>query len=77
MLSAVGHPVAVNPDGKLERHARANAWPVVVFSERTKTVIRRTVAGTCSTALAAGTFVAGLELGSRRRPSRAWFTRAG
>ena len=46
MLSAVGHPVAVNPDGKLERHARANGWPVVVFSERTKTVIRRTVAGT-------------------------------
>ena len=32
MLSAVGHPVAVNPDGKLERHARANGWPVVVFS---------------------------------------------
>jgi HAD superfamily hydrolase (TIGR01490 family) len=77
MLSAVGHPVAVNPDGKLERHARANGWPVVVFSERTKTVIRRTVAGTVSTALAAGTFVAGLELGSRRRPSRARFTRAG
>ena len=63
MLSAVGHPVAVNPDGKLERHARANGWPVVVFSERTKTVIRRTVAGAASTALAAGTFVAGLELG--------------
>jgi hypothetical protein len=77
MLSAVGHPVAVNPDGKLERHARVNGWPVVVFSERTKTVIRRTVAGTVSTALAAGTFVAGLELGSRRRPSRARFTRAG
>ena len=32
MLSAVGHPVAVNPDGKLERHARGNGWPVVVFS---------------------------------------------
>jgi phosphoserine phosphatase len=77
MLSAVGHPVAVNPDAKLERHARANAWPVVVFSERTKTVIRRTIAGTVSTAVAAGTFVAGLELGSRRRTNRAWFNRAG
>ena len=69
MLSAVGHPVAVNPDGKLERHARAHTWPVVVFSERTKTVIRRMMAGTLSTALAAGTFVAGLEVGSRRRPA--------
>ena len=24
MLEAVGHPVAVNPDSKLERHARRN-----------------------------------------------------
>jgi HAD superfamily hydrolase (TIGR01490 family) len=66
MLSAVGHPVAVNPDSKLERHARMNGWPVVVFSERTKTVIRRTAAGAVSTAIAAGTFLAGLEIGSRR-----------
>ena len=66
MLSAVGHPVAVNPDSKLDRHARMNGWPVVVFSQRTKTVIRRTAAGAVSTAIAAGTFVAGLEIGSRR-----------
>ena len=78
MLSAVGHPVAVNPDGKLERHARDNGWPVVVFSERTKTVIRRTVAGAASTAIAAGTFVAGVELGTRRaRRSTTLFRRAG
>jgi phosphoserine phosphatase len=76
MLGAVGHPVAVNPDGRLERHARRHGWPVVVFSQRTKTVIRRTVAGAASTALAAGTFVAGLELGSRRS-TRTWFNRAG
>jgi phosphoserine phosphatase len=76
MLSAVGHPVAVNPDGRLERHARSHGWPVVVFSQRTKTVIRRTAAGAASTALAAGTFLAGLELGSRRA-SRPWFNRAG
>ena len=45
MLEAVGHPVAVNPDAKLERHARRHGWPVVIFSQRTKTVIRRTAAG--------------------------------
>ena len=42
MLQAVGHPVAVNPDGRLERHARRNGWPIVHFSQRTKLVIRRT-----------------------------------
>jgi HAD superfamily hydrolase (TIGR01490 family) len=66
MLQAVGHPVAVNPDAKLERHARAHGWPIVIFSQRTKTVIRRTAAGVASTALAAGTFVAGVEVGTRR-----------
>ena len=73
MLSAVGHPVAVNPDSKLERHARRHGWPVVIFSQRTKTVIRRSVAGVASAGLAAGTFAAGLELGMRR--SRAGFFR--
>lgn len=66
MLGAVGHPVAVNPDSKLERHARRSGWPVVIFSQRTKTVIRRTMAGLASAGLAAGTFAAGLEIGTRR-----------
>ena len=66
MLSAVGHPVAVNPDSKLERHARIHGWPIVIFSQRTKTVIRRTMAGVASAGLAAGTFAAGIELGTRR-----------
>jgi HAD superfamily hydrolase (TIGR01490 family) len=70
MLSAVGHPVAVNPDSKLERHARQFAWPVVIFSQRTKTVIRRSVAGVASAGLAAGTFAAGIELGTRRARRR-------
>ncbi len=72
MLSAVGHPVAVNPDSKLERHARRHGWPVVIFSQRTKTVIRRTAAGLASAGLAVGTFAAGLEMGTRRA-GRAWF----
>lgn len=29
MLSVVGHPAAVNPDGKLMRLARAYGWPVL------------------------------------------------
>lgn len=66
MLSAVGHPVAVNPDSKLERHARDHGWPVVIFSRRTKTVIRRTAAGLASATVAGATFAAGLELGTRR-----------
>lgn len=70
MLSAVGHPVAVNPDSRLERHARRNGWPVVIFSQRTKTVIRRTAAGLASAGLAAGTFAAGLEIGTRRSGRR-------
>ena len=44
MLEAVGHPVAVNPDAKLERIARHNGWPIVVFSKRTKAVVRRVAA---------------------------------
>ncbi|MFW2336134.1 HAD family hydrolase [Ilumatobacter sp.] len=70
MLSAVGHPVAVNPDSKLERHARRHGWPVVIFSQQTKTVVRRTAAGVASAGLAAGTFAAGLELGTRRARRR-------
>ena len=73
MLSAVGHPVAVNPDSTLERHARAHGWPVVIFSQRTKNVIRRTAVGVGSAAMAAGTFAAGIELGMRRAASsRRW-----
>ena len=45
MLQAVGHPVAVNPDARLARHARAYGWPIVHFSQRTKSVIRRSFGG--------------------------------
>ncbi len=31
LLSVVGHPVAINPDAKLRRHARSNNWPVYDF----------------------------------------------
>jgi len=31
MLCAVGHPVAVNPDARLRRHAQRVGWPVLAF----------------------------------------------
>ena len=31
LLSLVGHPVAINPDAKLRRHARDHNWPVYDF----------------------------------------------
>ncbi|MGG5170763.1 HAD family hydrolase [Pseudarthrobacter sp. J1738] len=31
LLSLVGHPVAINPDAKLRRHAKDNNWPVYDF----------------------------------------------
>lgn len=31
LLAAVGHPVAVNPDPRLARHARVAGWPIVRF----------------------------------------------
>lgn len=31
LLEMVGHPVAVNPDGKLRHHARRRGWPVEIF----------------------------------------------
>jgi HAD superfamily hydrolase (TIGR01490 family) len=32
MLERVGHPVAVNPDFRLRRHARARGWPVLQWT---------------------------------------------
>ena len=55
----VGFPVAVNPDSKLERIAHRRGWPIVIFSRRTKAVVRRTSQGVGATSLAIGSFVAG------------------
>jgi HAD superfamily hydrolase (TIGR01490 family) len=66
MLEAVGHPVAVNPDAKLARHAHAYGWPIVHFSQRTKSVIRRSFAATAATGIAVGSFAAGTVYAKRR-----------
>jgi HAD superfamily hydrolase (TIGR01490 family) len=71
MLRAVGHPVAVNPDGRLERHARRHGWPIVHFSQRTKLVIRRTIAAVGTTAVAGASFAAGTKFATAQRGVRA------
>ncbi len=69
MLEAVGHPVAVNPDSKLERHARRNGWPIVIFSQRTRSVIRRTLSGVATIGVGLGGFALGTQVNRRSR----WF----
>lgn len=65
MLEVVGHPVAVNPDSKLARIAQRRGWPIVIFSRRTKAVMRRTSQGLAASSLAAGSFAAGVKYARR------------
>jgi HAD superfamily hydrolase (TIGR01490 family) len=62
-LEAVGHPVAVNPDGALRRIARDRGWPVLEFSERYVPHARRRI----HPALYALPFVLGALAALRRR----------
>ena len=65
MLELVGHPVAVNPDSKLDRIAHQRGWPTVVFSQRTKAVVRRTSQAVGAGSLVVGSFVAGAKYAGR------------
>lgn len=67
ILSAVGHPVAINPDARLRRHARSAGWPVREFRGRRRRAARRSVQ-TASWAGAA--WAAGLVLRALRRALR-------
>lgn len=69
MLGAVGHPVAVNPDKRLEREARRNGWPIVQFRQRSKLVVRRTVGTVATTGVAVISFTLGAKLSARRSRS--------
>jgi HAD superfamily hydrolase (TIGR01490 family) len=71
MLELVGHPVAVNPDSKLERIALRRGWPIVIFSRRTKAVVRRSSQGVGATSLAIGSFLAGAKYARRQRGNSA------
>ncbi|WP_332839092.1 HAD-IB family hydrolase [Nocardia bovistercoris] len=59
MLSAVGHPTAVNPDRSLRREAMARGWPILTFSNpvslwaRLQTPSSTTVAATAAVSVSA------------------------
>jgi hypothetical protein len=65
MLEAVGHPVAVNPDGRLARAAHDRGWPIVIFRRRTRTVVRRTSVLMGAAGAAGAAFAGGLALGKK------------
>lgn len=57
MLSSVGHPVAVNPDGKLRAHAREHGWPIRDYRIRARTAVRKGVPAAAAAGILAGTAV--------------------
>jgi HAD superfamily hydrolase (TIGR01490 family) len=65
ILSSVGHPVAINPDARLRRHARAVGWPIQEFRGR-----RRARRGAQTASVAGAAWVAGLILRAIRRAFR-------
>jgi HAD superfamily hydrolase (TIGR01490 family) len=56
ILSSVGHPVAVNPDGRLRKHARAQGWRVEDFRSSGRRRTARRSASVVSLAGAAWAF---------------------
>jgi len=74
MLAAVGHPVAVNPDKALRKHAADNDWPVRVFAKPVRASRRVPTPPGPPAAYAGVLTVAGLALlawALGRRPARA------
>ena len=63
MMEMVGHPVAVNPDRPLEAVAHQRGWPIVIFSRRTKQVVKITTAAGGSVAAATSTYLLGRRHG--------------
>ena len=72
MLEAVGHPVAVNPDGTLTRVAHDHGWPIVIFRRRTRRVVRRTTALVGAAGMAGAAFAGGVAVGKRTRGGPHW-----
>jgi HAD superfamily hydrolase (TIGR01490 family) len=65
MLSLVGHPCAINPDARLQAHAREHGWRV-----RDYRTGRKAVRVGVPTAAAAGALAGALAAASARRKSR-------
>ena len=66
MLSLVGDPVAINPDGRLRAHARAQGWRVRDYRTGRKAARAGLVAAAVAGA-ASGAVAAGLGVRTRRR----------
>lgn len=64
ILSAVGHPVAINPDRRLRAHAREVGWPVQEFRGRRRAAARR---GAQTARWAGAAWATGLVLRALRR----------
>lgn len=75
LLELVGHPVAVNPDAALHAVARQRGWPVVIFAERRKKVVRTTTALTTASAIASVTYTLGRRHGRIVEQSKRGFKR--
>ncbi|MET7748174.1 HAD-IB family hydrolase [Micromonospora sp. NPDC005367] len=67
LLSAVGRPVAVNPDGALLRRAREYGWEVCDFRTGRRAV-KIAVPSTAAAGILVGAVSAGMALHRRRRP---------
>lgn len=67
ILTAVGHPVAINPDLRLRRHARKAGWPVQEFRERRRRPARPSVR---TAGWAGAAWVVGLALRALRHALR-------
>jgi HAD superfamily hydrolase (TIGR01490 family) len=63
MMEMVGHPVAVNPDRPLEAVAHQRGWPMVIFSRKTKQVVKTTTASAGAAGLATATYLLGRRHG--------------
>jgi len=63
MMEMVGHPVAVNPDGPLATVANQRGWPIVVFAQRVKKVVKTTTAVGSAAGLATATYALGRRHG--------------
>ncbi|MFJ9693325.1 HAD family hydrolase [Kitasatospora sp. NPDC101183] len=66
MLSLVGHPYVVNPDGALRRHARAQGWRVRDFRTGRRAA-RVGLPAAAALGVLAGAAAAGVALHRRRR----------
>ena len=65
MMELVGHAVAVNPDSELSQLARRKGWPVVVFAQRSRMVIRRTSTITFTLLALVASYAFGMRRGRR------------